>query len=137
MPTMKIFLIALLTVCIVSCKKNDSTTCEITMTQIAGSYHLTKFESVSYNTNATKDKTSTLTNCEISGIYHFNTDSTATYWVTNCSRVESGTWSLSGSFLNTSFTSSDVNRINNTLIISWNCTNLVLITTFPSVDSNY
>ena len=107
------------------------------MAQIAESYQLTKFESVLYNTGAAQDVTSTLTNCELSGIYHFNIDGTAAYTEsTNCSGSGSGTWSLSNS-LYTLFTSGDGNRISSTSITSWDCTNLVLITMFPSVTYNY
>ena len=106
-------------------------------TQIVGSYHLTKFESVSFNTGAAQDLTPTLTNCELSGIYYFKTDGTATYAESNCSNIASGTWNLSNGSLYTLFTSGDGNRISSTSITSWDCTNLVLLTSFPSVEFNY
>jgi hypothetical protein len=108
------------------------------MAQIAGTYQLTKFQSVSYNNGATQDLTSTLTNCELSGIYHFKTDGTATYTESiNCSSIANGTWNLSNGSLYTLFTSEDGNRISSTSITSWDCTNLVLLTSFPSVEFNY
>jgi hypothetical protein len=134
------FSTVLLIVCIVSCKKKDTNTCETTMADIAGSYHLTKFESVSYNTGAAQDVTFFLTSCELSGIYKFNIDSTATYSeLTNCNNSGSGVWTASETTFYTFFTSGTGNRLSGlTLsITSWDCTNLVLLTSFPSVDSNY
>ena len=136
---MKTFFLSILVISfVVSCKKKDTDTCEITMAEIAGSYQLTKFESVSYNTGAAQDLTSTLPSCELSGIYNFKTDSTATYTeLTNCNGSGNGTWSLSDAGLYTSFTSGNGNRISSTSITSWDCTNLVLMTRFPSVPYNY
>ncbi len=108
------------------------------MAEIAGSYHLTKFESVSYNTGAAKDNTSSLTSCELSDIYTFHADSTAAYSeLTDCNNNGSGGWGVSNATLYTSFTSGTGNRISGTSITSWDCSNLVLLTRFPSVDSNY
>ena len=133
-----LFLISLVITCIVSCKKKDVTTCDITMSEIAGNYKLTKLESVSYSTCAAQDLTSTLTSCELSGIYNFNTDSTATYSeLVNCNGSGSGNWKLSETWLYTSFTSGNGNRISSTLIESWNCSNFVLMTRYPSVNYNY
>jgi len=132
------FLIGLIITCTVSCKKRDSPACVITTAQIAGHYKLTKLESVSYNTGIAQDLTSTLTNCELSGIYNFNNDNTATYSeLVNCNGSSSGTWALSETWLITSFTSGIGNRINGTLIESWNCSILVLTTQYPSVNFNY
>jgi Lipocalin-like domain len=108
------------------------------MVEIAGRYKLTKLESVSYNTGAAQDITSMLTSCELLSIYNFNADGTATYTeVTNCNGSGSGTWNLSEAGLNTSFTTGSGNRISLTSIVSWDCTNLVLITRLPSVTYNY
>ena len=136
---MKIFSFSvLIVICIVSCKKKDVNTCHINMTEIAGSYKVTKLESVSYNTGAAQDLTSTLTSCELLGIYNFNADSTATYTeLANCNGSGSGTWNLSEGGLYTDFTTGSGNRISLTSIVSWDCANLVLITRWPSVVYNY
>ncbi len=112
-------------------------TCAITMAAIAGSYRLAKYELVSYNTGAAQDLTSTLNSCQLSGIYNFNIDSTAAYTeLNNCSGSGSGRWGLSGTSFYTSFTSGEGSRINLTSITSWDCTSLVLTTSFPSAVSN-
>jgi hypothetical protein len=49
------------------------------MTDIAGNYKKTKFESVSSSTGEAQDLASTLTSCELSGIYNLNPHSSATY----------------------------------------------------------
>ena len=130
--------ISLIILGVISCKKKDVSTCDITMPEIAGNYKLIKFESVSYATGSATDLTSTLTSCELSGIYNFNIDSTAIYTeLTNCNGSGNGTWKVSETWLYTAFTSGDGNRISSTLIESWNCSTLVLITRYPSVTYNY
>jgi hypothetical protein len=132
------FLISLVTTCFVSCKKNEATTCDINMTEIAGNYKFSKLEKVSYTTGVTQDITSTLTNCDFSGMYTFNTDSTAEYSeLAICNGNSSGSWNLSGTWIYTTFNSSNANRITGTLIESWDCSRLVLLTRYPSVDYNF
>lgn len=136
-----IIVFLLLNVSLLSCKKNYTTTvsavttvCENTVPAIAGIYKLTKFEVVAYATGQSQDVTATLTSCELSGVYNFRTDNTASYTeMAGCTGNGSGTWSLTeGGILFTSFG----NRISNTSIVSWDCIHLVLITHFPSVISN-
>ena len=108
------------------------------MAEIAGRYKITKLESVSYNTGAAQDITSTLTNCELLSIYNFNAGGTATYTeLTGCNGSGSGTWNVSETGLYTSFTTGGGNRISLTSILSWDCISLVLITRWPSVTYNY
>lgn len=137
--SMKTYLLSMLVVaCFVSCKKSTATSCETTMTDIAGNYKITKYESVSYNTGATQDVTSSLASCALSAIYRFNIDSTATYTELNgCNGSGSGTWATSGSGFHTAFGPGNGNRIDVTSITSWDCSNLVLTTMFPSVTYNY
>jgi len=136
---MKTFiLISLVVTFFVSCKKNEATICAINMTEIAGNYKFSKLEKVSYSTGIAQDVTSTLTSCELSGLYTFNSDSTAEYSeLAICNGNSSGSWNLSGTLLYTAFNSSNANRITGTLIESWDCSTLVLITRYPSVDYNF
>ena len=136
---MKIFFFCILiTTCVASCKKNHVDTCLINLAQIAGSYKLTKLETVSYSTGAASDITSSLSSCDLLSIYNFRADGTATYTeLANCNGSGSGTWSLSETELFTYFTTGSGNRINLTSIVSWDCANLVLITRWPSVAYNY
>ncbi len=107
------------------------------MASIAGRYQLSKLESVSYNTGEVLDITSTLTSCELSGIYYFKNDNTATYTeLVNCNGNGSGTWSSSDTNLFTAFDSGNGNKISGTSIINWDCTHLVLLTRYPSVSYN-
>ena len=132
-----LFVGILLTVFIASCKKEETRTCKKNMKSIAGRYKLSKVELVSYKTGEAQDVTSTLSNCDLSGIYIFNTDNTTTYAeMGNCSGSGSGTWGLSGGNLFTSFENGNGNKISPTSIVSWDCTNLVLITRFPTVEYN-
>lgn len=108
------------------------------MTDIAGTYKITKYETVSYNTGTLQNVTSSLTSCQLSAIYHFSADSTAAYAEpANCGGSSSGTWRISGSGFYVSFNSVNANLIGLTSITSWNCDDLVLTTLFPSVDYNY
>lgn len=128
----------LVAACFASCKKGHLNNCKATMTDIAGAFKITKFETVSYSTGAAQDITSSLTSCQLSAIYQFNADSTATYnEPANCGGSSSGTWSVSGSGFYASFNSANANRIGLTSITSWNCVDLVLTTLFPSVNYNY
>jgi hypothetical protein len=123
-----------------SCRKNGvlckepPEVCERTVPGIAGNYKLTKFELVSFSTGQAQDVTATLTACELSGIYDLRIDRTANYTeMANCNGSGTGTWDLTdGGVLITSFWT----RIRNTSIVSWDCTNLILITHFPSVLNN-
>jgi hypothetical protein len=133
-----IILIVLVAFSSISCQKEKAATCEITMENIAGSYKETKFESVSYTTGVATDLTSTLSGCELSGIYTFKIDGTATYTeLVNCAGNGNGTWETPGTWMYTLFSSGTGNRISGTLIENWDCSNLVLITRFPSVAHNY
>ena len=105
---------------------------------MTGRYRLTKFEWVYYNTGGAQDMSSTLLGCELSGIYTLKPDSTASYTEsTGCTGSGSGTWSLSSVILLTAFTFGDGNRINLTYVQSWDCSILVVMTAFPSVEYNY
>ncbi|HLK30542.1 MAG TPA: hypothetical protein VKT28_18315, partial [Puia sp.] len=124
----------------VACAKKDTNVCQTTMAEITGTYHLTKFESVSYQTGAAQNRTSSLTSCEVSGIYKFNIDSTVTYSeLSNCNNSGNGVWWASKTSFYSLFASGVSNRIGGGAIsiTSWDCTNLVLITNYPAVDSNY
>lgn len=136
---MKTFILLVLVIpACLSCKKEKTTACEISMAAIAGSYKEIKFESVAYATGAATDLTSTVSACELSGIYTFRPDSTATYTEPgSCTGSGSGTWETPGTWMTTSFTSGSGNRIRGTFIESWDCSLLVLITRYPSVDHNF
>lgn len=132
------FLLSLVITTITACKKNESPACHITMTEIAGTYKFTKLEKVAYSTGDAQDITSTLSACELSGIYVFYTDSTATYTeLPNCNGSGSGTWNIPGTWMNTTFSPGNGNRINGTFIENFDCNNLVLITRYPSVTYNF
>lgn len=136
---MKVYLLSILFfICFVSCKKAATTSCGTTMTDIAGNYKIIKYESVSYNTGATQDMTTALPGCMLSAIYHFNSDGTATYSESgSCDGSRDGTWAASNAGFHSTFASVNGNRIDATSITSWDCTNLVLTTMFPSVNYNY
>lgn len=136
---MKMYLLSILVFgCLVSCKKTTTTSCQATMTDIAGNYKIIKYESVSYNTGATQDVTSSLPGCMLSAIYHFNSDGTATYSESGvCDGSRNGTWATSNSGFHSTFESANGNRVDATSITSWDCTNLVLTTMYPSVNYNY
>ena len=120
-----------------SCTRNHITSCQITMDDIAGKYKITKLESVAYSTGDAQDITSTLTTCERAGIYTFNTDSSAAYIEpNNCTGSGTGKWYTSNMWFYISLTPSDASRIGSTLIEKWDCSNLVLITRYPSVNFN-
>ena len=135
----------LLIVSVVSCTKQDTikkdtSVCATTMAEIAGNYHLTKFESVSSNTGAAQDRTSALTSCELSGVYRLNIDSTVTYSeLSTCNNSGTGIWQASEWSFYTFFASGTRSRIGGivTSITGWDCTHLVLRTNYPTVDSNY
>ena len=137
-----IFFSILAILLLASCKKNNTNTCEQTMAEIAGKYKLIKLELVSYKTGAIQDVTSTLTSCQLSGVFVLHSDSTATYTeLSSCNDSGTGTWNLSGGInssenLYASFTSGNGNYISLTSISSWDCRNLVLTTSFPYAQYN-
>lgn len=119
-----------------SCKKNDTPVCETNMASMAGSYHLTKFERVAFSTGIPQDVTGTLSSCELSAVYNLNPDSTATYSEGgSCTGSGSGNWQYSTNFI-FSFKSGNGVRLNTAFFYSWNCTNLVVMTAYPSTVSN-
>jgi hypothetical protein len=136
---MKTFFAGILLIAFIgSCKKNGAAICEQNMAGIAGKYKITRLEHVSYNTGAAQDATSTLTSCELSGTYTLRADGNATFAESiNCNGSGNGTWDLSGGHFYISLNAGDGNQIGLTSVVSWDCTDLVLITQFPSVDSNY
>ena len=133
-----LFTIVLLTSLLFSCNKSTVKVCEKTIAGITGTYKLTKFELVSFDTGQAQDVTNTLSPCELSGIYDLRVDKTASYTeMANCTGNGTGTWGLTeGGILYTSFASGNGSRISNTSIVSWDCIHLVLITHFPSVVNN-
>ena len=134
---MRTSILILVIISLASCTKNVTRVCEINMSSIAGNYKLTKFELVSYNTGVAQDVTSTLTNCESSGVYKFNVDNTISYTeMNNCNGNGNGIWNLTDGNLTTSFESGNGSRISNASIQNWDCKDLVLITSFPSVENN-
>ncbi|HET6995462.1 MAG TPA: lipocalin family protein [Chitinophagaceae bacterium] len=108
------------------------------MAGMTGRYKIEKVESVSYNTGAAQDRTAVLTTCQRLGIYVFRADSTASYTGTgNCNGTINGRWYLTNSTFYIDFNSGNPGLHNLTALVSWDCTDLVLITRFPTVDSNY
>jgi len=140
----KLFISIVVITGILSCNKKKDTTgttpCTVTIPAIAGSYKLTKLETVSFDNKTIQDITSTLSSCDLSGIYFFNADSTATYSAAAaCSGNSSGTWRLGG--VTGFFTSFNPGNkgigTTATLISSWDCTNLQLMTMYPTVAFNH
>ncbi len=120
-----------------SCKKNNTGACEETMSSIAGRYKISKFELVSYNTGQSQDVTSTLTACQLSGVFNLRADGTVSYTESaDCKNNGSGTWSVSDHTISASFDSGNNVLIEASHIVSWDCTSLVVITLFPSVANN-
>jgi hypothetical protein len=126
---------------LISCKEKsitDPAPCELTMQLFAGNYKITKLEKVYYATGIAEDITSSLTSCDLTALYNFKIDSTAAYSVgASCTGNTTGTWNISNANFNCSFASSQANRISNTTKVSWDCSKLVLITSFPSVVYNF
>jgi len=107
------------------------------MTSFAGTYALTKYEQVTFSTGNAQDLTSTLSNCELSAIYKLNNDSTAIYTEPGtCTGSGTGNWIGSNSGISISFASGNGIKVNNTILISWNCKDLVLMTTYPNTVYN-
>ena len=144
---MRVFYLGLLLlVFLSSCKKqkedssaNTGNNCEISMTSVASRYKMTKLEYVSYNTGAAQDMTSLLSSCDLSGVYVFRTDSTATYFeAANCTGSSGdGSWKLEGTWLLTDFNTGNGYKVGLTTVESYDCKHLVVITRFPSVEYNY
>jgi hypothetical protein len=131
------FLFLLLCFGLVSCKKNVTPACQLTIMEVSGNYHLTKVEQVASSTGIATDQTSSLTSCEQSGIYNFRSDGTATYTeTTGCNGNGAGTWQLTNSNILVSFLSGNGDRINDASLSLWNCTNLMLETHYPSALFN-
>lgn len=120
-----------------SCKKNEIPGCELTTSNVAGSYHLTKVEEVLNPSGIATDMTSTLSSCERSAIYNFKSNGSATYTVNSgCSGQGSGTWAINEGRFSTSLSSGNEWRIGSTAFVSWDCNHLVLITLYPTSVSN-
>ena len=116
-------------------KKSD--TCDQNMADIAGKYKMTKFEQVSYSTGMAQDVTSYLTACQVSGIYTLNADSTMIYTETaNCTGSGAGRWNIDGGHFYTEFNSGSSYLIHPTVIVSWDCNTLVLMTQYPNANTN-
>jgi hypothetical protein len=126
-----------------SCNKSGDTGaaalthCDLSMITLAGNYQLTRLEQVAYATGIATDVTGSLTDCELPGIYNFKPDSTATYTEpAGCNGNGTGKWSIAENILTLSFSSGNATRLNFTTLVSWNCSNLVLITHYPSTLFN-
>lgn len=83
------------TLLFVACKKDSKTqTCNISIDEIAGTYKVTKVESVTGGTTVDVSS-SILTSCPASGIYKLNADKTLTYTeLPACSGNGNGTWDI-------------------------------------------
>lgn len=90
----KILLAVLVIGAFASCKKSKDNTCDVSVSAMAGNYKITKYTYKVPNI-PDQDLTSTLTNCEKSGVYHLNADKSASY--TNdasCLDDETGSWNV-------------------------------------------
>jgi hypothetical protein len=138
LTSIKNLVVAIFLILVFGCKKHKPVDCSETMNGIAGRYKITKIESVSYSTGSAQDRTTILTACQRTATYIFRPDGTATYTETgSCSGSGNGTWNFSNRNFNASFNSGHPILVYPTVLVSWDCTNLALITTFPTVDSNY
>jgi hypothetical protein len=117
---------------IVSCKKDVTKDCRLTMPAIAGRYHITKLEQVAFDTGIARDITFSLTNCQLADVYTFSMDSIATCIpLPGCSNNGVGKWTVEDGHV-----SILLNNFPMTAFVSWNCSNLVMITLYPSTVSN-
>jgi hypothetical protein len=122
----------------IGCKKHKIVDCSETMNGISGRYKITKIESVSYFTGTAQERTATQTACQGSATYIFRADSSASYIENgSCSGSVNGSWKFSNGNFYTNFNSSSPHLFYITALVSWDCTELVLITYWPAVDSNY
>jgi len=118
------------------CHKSTES-CEQTMSAIAGQYKITRYERVTYGTGAVQDVTFYLTGCQLSGIYTLSADSTIIYQEqSNCTDSGAGRWRIESGGFYTEFNSGGGRNINLTTIVSWDCTNLVLISHYPNANFN-
>lgn len=135
---MKSFLLSMLAiVLIVSCRYDMKQNCATTMAAIAGRYHITKLEQVAFTTGVAQNITSTLTTCQLSDVYSFYIDSTATYTpLPGCGTNESGRWSVDNGYVSISFDPGNAHILSLTAFVSWDCSKLVMITLYPNAVSN-
>jgi len=118
------------------CHKNDGS-CDQTMAAISGQYKLTKSEHVAYGPGTSEDVTASLTVCQLSAIYTLNTDSTINYAEPgNCTGSGTGRWKIDTGMLYPEMNSGSSLLNHPTMIESWDCRTLVLISLYPSVDYN-
>lgn len=135
----RFILLLFLATIVLCCKKSTKpVVCETTTASITGSYHLTKYERVIYATGIPQDMTNTLSACELNAVYKLNADSTAIYTENgSCTGSGTGNWRLyNGSSFVFNFKSGNGMRLNTGMFNSWDCTNLVLMTAYPSTISN-
>ena len=106
------------------------------MADIAGQYKMTKLEQVSYATGMAQDVTSTLSLCQLSGIYTLVADSTISFSEPgNCPESGTGHWNIdNGNFIVMFNSGGGYLRL--TYIVSWDCKTLVLMTRYPNVNTN-
>ncbi|MEI2748179.1 MAG: lipocalin family protein [Ferruginibacter sp.] len=111
-----------------SCKKDDtSPSCEKTVAGIAGSYKVTKIETIT--AGITQDvTTSILDACQISGVIQLKSDKTFTYTESGgtCTDNGAGTWDVVSGALTINSTSGGSYDVDNATISSWNCSTLVV-----------
>lgn len=132
-----IHLSILIITCLASCHKKETTNCETDITQIAGSYQLTKLEKVYYSTGAVQDVTNTLTSCQLSGIYHLNANSTAVYTEeATCTGSGTGTWRLEGTTPYIYFNTGFGGWINSAPFQQWDCNQMIFMTYYPTIEYN-
>lgn len=140
--TGSLILLCMLCSAFFSCKKSNTETgntgCEVSVSSLAGKYRLTKAERVAFTSGTATDITSTISNCELTAEYNFDTNGTATYTESSaCTGSGSGTWRIEGGDIVIEFTSGNGSRVNSTSVVSWNCATLVLITRTPATIYNY
>lgn len=126
---------------LLSCKKSntpDPVPCQLSVSAMTGTYQLIKAEKVAFAGGAATDITSSLSACELNAEYQFNAGGSALYTETSpCTGSGSGTWRIEDSKLIVDYTSGNGARINSTTVVSWDCSQLVLITSTPSTLYNY
>ena len=122
----KIILVSMLfSALLISCKKEKTDSCEVSVAAIAANYKLTKVETVS--ASASSDVTSTfLDDCKKSAFYRLNVNKTYNYTEisSTCTGSGDGTWDASNNTV--SIAGPGGFQFVNAPVESWDCKNLII-----------
>ena len=116
-----------------SCKKSsDDITCDVSVAGIAASYKLTNLTAYFPSPLPDQDQTSSLSSCDLSGIYQLKSDKTVVYTETggSCSNSGTGTWDVVAGKL--SLSSPGYADLSNVPVTGWDCGTLTLSEDFGS-----